>query len=201
MPPKPLAGGGKGWEREVEALMRSVPGGYVHRHEPKMAGKIRVAGGVPDFEIILLGCAHLVECKHSSGSSAQLGRLVDTEKDCPPEGISPKQAREMDAATAAGARCWIAVRLEVSESTRRKAAQVALDGTGGDMPAVIRRLVPWTLWRARMEAAEDARRTGGDVQASIPAVELAGLGYPLRTAGELRAALVDNPMDKSEGAP
>jgi hypothetical protein len=96
----------------------------------------------------------------------------------------------MDAATAAGARCWIAVRLEVPESTRRRAAQVALDGTGGDMPAVIRRLVPWGLWRARMVAAEEARRTGGDVVASIPAVELAGLGWPLRTAGELRAALV-----------
>ncbi len=194
MASKPLAGGGKGWEREVEALLRAV-GGWTHRHEPKMAGKIRVSGGVPDFEIVLLGRAHLVECKHSSGSSAQLGRLVDTEKDCPPEGISPKQAREMDAATTAGAHCWVAVRLEVAESARRRAAQVALDGSGGDMPATIRRLVPWTLWRARMVAAEEARRTGGDVQASIPAAELATLGWPLRTVGELRAALMDNPMD------
>jgi hypothetical protein len=86
MATKPLVGGGKGWEREVEALLRAV-GGYTHRHEPKMAGKIRIAGGVPDFEVILLGCAHLVECKHSSGTSAALGRLVDTGKDCPPEGI------------------------------------------------------------------------------------------------------------------
>ena len=199
MATKPLVGGGKGWEREVEALLRAV-GGYAHRHEPKMAGKIRIAGGVPDFEIILLGRAHLVECKHSSGTSAALGRLVDTGKDCPPEGISPKQAAEMDAATAAGARCWIAVRLEVPESTRRRAAQVALDGSGGDMPATIRRLVSWTLWRARMVAAEEARRTGGDVVASIPAVELAGLGWPLRSAAELRAALMDNHMGNSGAA-
>ena len=41
-----------------------------------------------------------------------------------------------------------------------------------------------------MVAAEEARRTGGDVQASIPARELAALGWPLRSAGELRAALV-----------
>jgi len=47
-----------------------------------------------------------------------------------------------------------------------------------------------------MVAAEEARRTGGEVVASIPAVELAGLGWPLRTAGELRGALLmDNPMD------
>ena len=201
MATKPLVGGGKGWEREVEALMRAVPDGYTHRHEPKMAGRRRIAGGAPDYEIVLGGRAHFIECKHESDSSVDLGRLAGKDDEAG-AGVKPSQAREMDAATAAGARCWIAVRLEVPEATRRKAAQVALDGTGGDMPAVIRRLVPWTLWRARMVAAEEARRTGGDVAASIPAVELAGLGYPLRTAGELRAALVavDNPMDNSGGA-
>ena len=185
---KPLVGGGKGWEREVEALMRSVIGGYVHRHEPRMAGKIRVAGGVPDFEIILDGRAHLVECKHESGPSMDLGRLVGLDRECG-SGIKPSQAREMDAATAAGARCWVAASLELPTTTRRKGAQVRLDGTGGDMPAVVRQLVLWALWRARMAAAEEARLTGAKVEASIPAVELAGLGHPLRTAAELRRAL------------
>ena len=197
MATKPLVGGGKGWERDVEALLRGC-GGWFHRHEPKMAGKIRVSGGVPDFEAVFSGVCHIIEAKHESGASMNLGRLVGLDRECG-AGIKPSQAAEMDAATAAGARCWIAVRLEVPESTRRRAAQVALDGSGGDMPAVIRRLVPWSLWRARMVAAEEARRTGGDVVASIPAADLAGLGYPLRTAGELRAALMDNPMDNGGG--
>ena len=198
MAAKPLVGGGKGWEREMEAMMRGV-GGWFHRHEPKMAGKIRVSGGVPDFEAVLSGVCHIIEAKHESGASMNLGRLDGLDRECG-AGIKPSQAREMDAATAAGARCWIAVRLEVPESTRRRAAQVALDGSGGDMPAVIRRLVPWGIWRARMVAAEEARRAGGDVVASIPARELAALGWPLRTVGELRAALMDNPMDNSGGA-
>ena len=143
---KTLVGGGTGWERELGAMLRAVPGGYVHRHEPKMAGKIRVSGGLPDFEIILHGRAHLIEAKAETGTAASLGRLVGIDRDCG-TGVKPSQAAEMDAATRAGASCWIAVRLEVPESTRRRAAQVALDGSGGDMPAVICRLVPWTLWR------------------------------------------------------
>ena len=39
MAAKPLVGGGKGWEREVEAMLRAV-GGYAHRHEPKMEAQI-----------------------------------------------------------------------------------------------------------------------------------------------------------------
>ena len=198
MAAKPLVGGGKGWERDVEAMLRAV-GGYTHRHEPKMAGRRRVAGGAPDYEIVLFGCPHFIECKHESDSSMDLGRLVGKDDEAG-AGVKPSQAREMDAATAAGARCWIAVRLEVPESTRRRAAQMALYGEGRDMPATIRRLVSWTLWRARMVAAEEARRTGGDVVASIPAVELAGLGWPLRSAAELRAALMDNHMGNSGAA-
>ena len=189
MSTKPLVGGGKGWERDVEAMLRGV-GGWFHRHEPKMAGKIRVSGGVPDFELVLSGTCHIVEAKHESGASMSLGRLVGLDRECGP-GIKPSQAREMDAATKAGARCWIAARLELPESTRRRAAQVRLDGSGGDMPAVVCRLVPWSFWRARMAIAEEARRTGGDVVASIPAAALAMLGWPLRNAMELRAALED----------
>jgi len=196
---KHLVGGGKGWEREVSAWLGAC-GGWMHRHEPRMAGKIRVSGGVPDFEIVLNGRAHLVECKHESGPSMDLGRLLGLDRECG-SGIKPSQAREMDAATKAGARCWVAASLDLPTTTRRKATQQRLIGTGGDLPAVIRQLVPWALWRARMAAAEEARLRGGDVQASIPAVELVGLGWPIRTAVELRAALlVDNPMDESGGA-
>ena len=84
----------------------------------------------------------------------------------------------------------MAARLELSDVQRRKLAQQPIFGGGGDVPAAIQRLVPWPLWRARMVAAEEARRTGSDVVASIPAAELAALGWPLRSAGELRAALV-----------
>lgn len=185
MPPKPLVGGGKGWEREVEAMMRGV-GGWFHRHEPKVAAKVRVSGGLPDFELILGGVAHIIEAKHEGGASMDLGRMVGEDRSAG-AGVKPSQAREMDAATAAGARCWIAARLELPDSTRKRLGQPGL--WGGDVPAVIRRLIPWPEWRARMVAAEEARRAGGDVEASIPAEELATLGHPLRDAGELRRAL------------
>ena len=194
---------GKEWEDAVRAMAETLPHACVFANEPKMRAGYRVEGGTPDLTLIWRSICHLVECKESSGSSIDLGRLAKPERGKkPPPGVTWMQAATMTAAEQAGALCWVAVHLEVAESTRRRAAQVALDGTGGDMPAVIRRLVPWTLWRARMVAAEEARRTGGDVAASIPAVELAGLGYPLRTAGELRAALVavDNPVDNSGGA-
>jgi len=182
---------GKEWEDAVRAMAEALPHACVFANEPKTRNGYRVEGGTPDMTLIWRGICHLVECKEASGSSIKLGRLAappDGKK--PPPGVTWMQAEMMNSAEQAGALCWVAVQLEVSESTRRRAAQVALDGTGGDMPAVIRRLVPWGLWRARMAAAEEARRTGGDVVASIPAVELAGMGWPLRTAGELRAALV-----------
>jgi len=79
--------------------------------------------------------------------------------------------------------------LEVSAATLRKASQVRLDGTGADMPPVICRLVPWPTWRALMAAAEDARRRGVEPQASIPAADLAAMGWPCRNAAELLKAL------------
>jgi hypothetical protein len=167
----------------------------------------RVTSGAPDIHAIYQGAPHYIECKmFATGNKAPLGLLVrkvgaDGKEKDDGGSVSPENAAVMDQLTAAGGRCWIACMVVMSEAAQRKAAQVTLDGTGGDVPAVIRRLVPWGLWRARMAAAEEARRTGGDVQASIPAVELAGMGWPLRTAGELRAALlVDNPGDKSGGA-
>ena len=180
---------GKEWEDIVRAMAEALPQSCVFANEPKTRNGYRVEGGTPDLTIIWRGVCHLIECKEASDSSIDLGRLVKPAKGKPPAGVTWMQAATMTAAEAAGARCWVAVHLELPEATRRKAAQQQLVGTGGDLPAVIRRLVPWALWRARMAAAEEARLRGGDVMASIPAVELAELGFPLRTAVELRRAL------------
>ena len=184
---------GKGLETTLEAMLSDcerLTGGRLvwHRHEPKMAGKIRVSGGLPDYEAVFDGRVHLIECKHESGSAADIGRLEGTDRDCG-AGVKPSQAREMDRHQRAGATCWILVRLEVNAATLRKASQVRLDGAGGDMPPVICRLIPWPAWRALMAAAEDCRRRGQEPQASIPAADLAGMGWPCRNAAELLAAI------------
>ena len=184
---------GKGLESLLESLLlgcERLTGGRLawHRHEPKMAGKIRVSGGLPDYEAVFDGAVHLIECKHESGSAADIGRLEGTDRDCG-AGVKPSQAREMDRHERAGVRCWIAIRLEVNASTLRKSAQGRLDGSGGDMPPVICRLVPWPTWRALMAAAEDCRRRGQEPQASIPAADLATMGWPCRNAAELLAAI------------
>ena len=178
--------GGKGWELRMDHWLdelAAVTGGALwwHANEPKMRGPIRVDGGIPDRSVAFRG-HHLIECKHSSGTAARLGRLVATDK-AEPSGISPAQAEQMDGATRAGVRCWIAVRLELPAATAKKLGNPAFF-VGGDVPAVICRLIPWPVWRARMAAA--------DAQ-SIPAVELADLGWPLRSAGELRRALTSDP--------
>ena len=193
---------GKGLESLLESLLSDcerLTGNRLawHRHEPKMAGKIRVSGGLPDYEVILAGVPHLIECKHESKAAAALGRLTAT-KDAGGEdkwtgtGVKPDQAREMDRHERAGVRCWILIRLEVNAATLKRAAQQSLMGSGGDLPAVVCRLVPWPEWRALMAAAEDCRRRGQEPQASIPAAELAVMGWPLRSAQELLAALRAN---------
>jgi len=51
----------------------------------------------------------------------------------------------------------------------------------------------WSMegrWQPLRAAAVGARAVGSTVEASIAAEHLDGLGYPLRTAGELRAALL-----------
>jgi hypothetical protein len=190
---------GKGLESLLESMLSDcerLTGNRLawHRHEPKMAGKIRVSGGLPDYEAVFDGRTHLIECKHESGSAAALGRLTAA-KDATGDdkwtgtGVKPDQAREMDRHERAGVRCWILIRLEVNAATLKRAAQQPLMGAGGDLPAVVCRLVPWPEWRARMAAAEDCRRRGQEPQASIPAAELALMGHPLRSAGELLKAL------------
>jgi hypothetical protein len=175
---------GKEWERIVEAWLGAV-GGWDCRFEPKVQNGYKMEGGTPDFGLYLGTDFHLIECKKETAASMTLAKNKNSDG----SGISPAQAAEMDRATSRGVRCWVAARLELSDVQRRKLAQQPIFGDGGDVPAAIQQLVPWALWRARMAAAEEARLRGGDVQASIPAVELAGLGYPLRSAAELRRAL------------
>ena len=153
--------------------------------------------GLPDYGVLFGGMTHWIECKHESDSaSMRIGRLkADIGPDGRPlkvdKGVKPAQAEQMDRFLLAGpaVRCWVAARLEVSAATLRKASQVRLDGTGGDMPPVICRLIPWPAWRALMAAAEDCRRRGQEPQASIPAADLAAMGWPCRNAAELLAAM------------
>ena len=117
----------------------------------------------------------------------------------------------MDRLTAAGAPCFVAAVLAVPAKPRktRKDGSVA---DPGQAAATIARIVPWPDWRALMALAEDQRAAvaqwqrdsgramvahGPDcplppkptVDASIPAADLAAMGWPCRTAAELLAAL------------
>jgi hypothetical protein len=202
---------GKGWEncfgddskkhRGYLATLTLTTGGRLHWWQNvvtvnKYGGKSET--GMPDFGIVLDGRLHFIECKHeSSAPSMQIGWLTAT-KDAggadkwTSAGVKPDQAEWMDAATKAGATCWVAARLEVNTRTREKSAQVRLGEASEPLPPLITRLIPWPEWRARMAAAEDCRRRGQEPQASIPAAELALMGWPLRSAHELLAALRSN---------
>ena len=194
---------GTGWQCQIGNKSADYPGWLPQlaalyprrlwwwRNEPEVRNGIKIPSGLPDYGCTLDGHPILIECKHTSNkASVQLGRLIkNPDRDTPEEGVSWIQAANMDSATLAGWTCFVAVRLEVNAATLRKASQVRLDGTGGDMPPVLCRLIPWSAWRARMAAAEDARRRGQEPQASIPAADLAVMGWPCRNAGELLAAI------------
>lgn len=191
--PPPMTG--TGLETQLERWLSDcerLAGGRLawHRHEPKMRGKIRVGGGLPDYEAMYSGRVHLIECKHESGSAMDIGRLDGTDLDCG-AGVKPSQARELDRHERAGGVGWILARLELNATTRAKLAQMRLDGSGGDPAAAILRLIPWPTWRGWMARAEDSRKaaTCPMVRASIPAAELAGMSYPCRSAAELLKAL------------
>jgi len=203
-PPAPLPMTGKGWESCFGADSKAHRGylptlalttrGQLHWWQNvvtvnRYGGKSET--GMPDFGILLDGRLHFVECKHDSGPSAMgLGRLTKPDGDkLPDHGVAPKQAIWMDLATAAGARCWIAARLEVGAATRAKSAQGRLGAPSAPLPPVLCRLVPWPTWRALMAAAEDARRRGEVPDASIPAAALATMGHPLGSAADLLTAL------------
>ena len=212
MPANPLdALTPKGWELCFGADSRSAKGwlatlalttgGRLHWWQmvtvPNRWGG-KTEGGAPDFGLHLDGTTHWTECKnYENATAAEIGRLTAA-KDASGNdknigtGVKPDQAEWMDLATKSGATCWIAVQLEVSAATLRKSAQQRLDGSGGDLPRVIRRLIPWPAWRALMAAAEDCRRRGEVPDASIPAADLAAMGWPCRSAAELLVALQGN---------
>ena len=188
---------GKGWEacfgadskqqRGYLATLALTTGGRLHWWQNvvtvnKYGGKSET--GMPDFGILLDGSLHFVECKHDSGPSVmRLGQLTARQDEGGEDrlttaGVKPLQAEWMDLATTAGATCWIAARLEVGEKARQQSAQVRLGPPSDPLPPLITRLIPWPVWRDLM--AESA---------SIPAADLAAMGWPLRSAHELLAAL------------
>lgn len=179
---------GKEWEHIVAGWLR-LSGGWDCRFEPKMQNGFRMDGGNPDFGVYFTGQLHLIECKEESESSMRLAKSTNSKGKLSGSGISPAQAAEMDRATSRGVRCWVAARLELPAATIRRLAQQHIEGKGGDVPDVVQRLVPWEEWRRRMTIAAGQRLRGVEADASIPAVELAGLGHPLRSAAELLRAL------------
>lgn len=107
-----MSGRGKQVEGECEKLLRAG-GGFVHRNEPRMSGRIPVRGGLPDYTLIRGGVAHYVEVKHGQGTSLRLGCLTapaDGAKE--PAGVTSLQAATMDAIEAAGGRCYLYARLD-----------------------------------------------------------------------------------------
>jgi hypothetical protein len=145
-----MNGRGKKVEAEAEALLRAA-GGFVHRNEPRMQGRILVRGGLPDFTLILRGVAHYVEVKHSQKTVMPLGNLTapaDGAKEGP--GITALQAATLDDLEAAGARGYIYARL---------------DSTRGSVAA----LVPWQTWRGWLAAG---RRSVGPVDLAAAGVRI-----------------------------
>ena len=201
---------GKGWEKQVDhwlsELATSTPRFHWHPHEPKQNGNIKLASGYPDREIIWEGRAYLIEVKEESGTSLTVGRSVGKDKEAG-SGVKPSQYRELDLHLAAGAPCFVAVLLQAPAARERKQAQLL--GPPARKAESIQRLIPWAdyrPWIDRREAAiaaeerwlrETAQRAlrgqptqpRPEVQASIPAAKLALMGWPLRSAQELLAAL------------
>ena len=154
----------------------------------------------------------MLEVKEETGTSAALGCLTRPDDGKrPAHGVTWQQAEEMDRATIAGVPCFVVMVLTVPAKPRktRKDGSVA---DPGQTAATIARIIPWATWRALMQAAEDQRaavaqwqRDSGramvrngptcplppkpTVDASIPAADLAVMGWPCRSAGELLKAL------------
>lgn len=186
-----------------------------HEHHPPIRGGTRAESGLPDREVLWNGRAYLLEAKEEEGTSCSLGRLIKLPKGVKPDhGVTWRQAEEMDLHTAAGVPCFVVAILTVPYKAPRKRKDGSISDPGYP-GAAIARIVPWPTWRALMERAEEQRRSLArwqiesvrlmvrfgpacelppkpEVQASIPAAELAVMGYPLRSAHELLAALRAN---------
>lgn len=128
-----MSGRGKDLEKYCEQLLTAT-GGFWHRNEPPMRGRIRIRSGVPDYVVILDGRPHYVECKAEAKQVMRLGNLT------PPvsgagegQGVYSGQAEVMDRIERAGGRCFILARL-----THR-------DGEVTEM-------IPWRVWRGWLAA-------------------------------------------------
>lgn len=195
MATKPLSPHGpateKEWENAVKGWMEAAGLGIVQRNEPPFVFSgnrwlpVKVGSGWPDFAIVTGAGSpsHYVECKKSCKPRVPLGGDQDA-------GVSDSQAARMDALTAIGHRCWIALRWEPPDRVREKSRQGALDGSRVELGYAVQLLIPWQRWNFLRAAAVGARAVGSTVEASIAAEHLDGLGYPLRSAGELHAALL-----------
>lgn len=180
----------KEWENAVKGWMEATGLGIVQRNEPPfqcVKGRWipqKAGSGWPDFAIVTPRgeASHYVECKLTSEDRVPLGGDGTA-------GVSDGQAARMDALSIIGHRCWIALRWEVPDNVRAKSRQGSLDGSRVELGYAVQMLIPWQRWGLLRAAAVAARSRGAKVDASIPAVELVELGWPLRTAGELRRAL------------
>jgi hypothetical protein len=167
---------GTQWETVLEGWLKALPLASF-RNEPKMAGKIKVAGGTPDYTALLAGKCHLIECKKEGAVSFDLGNLVPPASGAKEgNGVTSKQSNALTKWELHGGHGWIAARLEVPAATPKKQGSLL---TVARKEHVIQRLVPWADWRRLL--------LGGTK--SVPYNEFAELGLPLRGPDDLMAAL------------
>jgi len=173
---------GKQWETVLETWLKALPVAWF-RNEPKMAGKIRISGGTPDYTALLAGKCHLIECKEDANTALDLGHLSPH-----PEGkslghsIKPAQADALTKWQLHGGYGWIAARLEVPAAAPKKQGSLLI---APRKEQVIQRLVPWADWRRLL--------LGGT--RSVPYVEFEMLGYPLQGPDDLLKALQSARLD------
>lgn len=152
-----MSGRGKGLEAECEAQLRAS-GACWYRNEPPMRGRIRLAGGTPDYTAMAGGTGHLIECKEGHGASIRLGCLTAPPDGAKlPAGITPIQAATLDTWERQGGRGWVLARLS---------------GSRGEVTA----LIPWQTWRGWLAAGEH----------SAPLLVLAAAGAAGGIAGQIR---------------
>lgn len=212
----PTASRGTGTESRLDRLLKAcevMEGGRFcwHAHHPPIRGGTRAKSGLPDREVIWNGRAYLIEAKEKTGTAADLGYLTGEDTECG-GGVRPGQAREMDRHQRAGVQCFVFACLAVPAKPAPKRRQARLQPEPERKAVEVLRIVPWPEWRALMARAEEQREAVArwqmqagrlmvlhgptcplppkpEVQASIPAADLAAMGWPCRNAAELLAAI------------
>jgi len=173
---------GKQWETVLETWLKALPVAWF-RNEPKMAGKIRISGGTPDYAALLGGKAHLIECKLETSTAFTLGNLAPPVSGAAEgSGITSKQANTLTDWERHGGYGWVAARLEVPAAAPKKQGSLLI---APRKEQVIQRLVPWADWRRLL--------LGGT--RSVPYAEFEMLGLPLRGPDDLLRALQSARLD------